>query len=597
MSETVSDFIVQRVRDWGITRLYGYPGDGISGITAALRKAEDHPRFIQSRHEELAAFMACAHAKFTGEVGVCLATSGPGAIHLLNGLYDAKMDHQPVVAIVGQAATTALGSDYQQEVDLMNLFKDVAKEYCQQINSPAAARHVIDRAFRIAMDQNTVTCVIVPKDIQEKDAVQQTPQEHNYSPTGIGYSVPHIIPKRRDLDAAAKVLNEADRVAILVGQGAMCAAQEVLQVAELLGAGVSKSWLGKAVIPEEVPYCCGHIGLLGSKPSWDLMQNCDALLVVGSSFPYAEFYPPKFKAKGVQIDRDGRNLSLRYPMDVNLKGDAKETLQALIPLLDRKRDRAWQNRIIEGVKDWWKVIEARAMNDANPINPERVFWELSPRLPDNCILSGDSGTAANWFARDLKIRPGMLASGSGNLATMGPAVPYAVAAKFCYPDRVAIALTGDGAMQMNGLNACITVSKYWKEWSDPRWITLVLHNNDLNQVTWEQRIMTGDIKFEASQDLPDFPYAQFAESIGLMGIRVDDPDQLGNAWDRALSADRPVVLEAITDPDVPTLPPHITIEQAKNFAESLLKGDPDERGMFEQAAKGIMDAIMPHSSK
>jgi pyruvate dehydrogenase (quinone) len=594
MAETVGDFIVQRIQEWGIQRVYGYPGDGINGLMAALRKAGDQPRFIQARHEEMAAFMACAHAKFTGEVGVCIATSGPGAIHLLNGLYDAKMDHQPVVAIVGQSATTVLGSSFQQEVDLQNLFKDVASEYCQTVASPAAARHVIDRAMRIAKDQRSVTCVILPKDIQEERAVPRPPQIHDSVHSGVGYNVPYIVPKEPDLHRAAEILNRGDRVAMLVGAGALGAADEVMQVAERLGAGVAKSWLGKAVLADDIPYCTGSIGLLGTKPSWDLMKDCDTLFVVGSSFPYGEFYPKEGQCKGVQIDIDGRMLSLRYPMDVPLKGDSRETLQALLPLLDRKRDRSWQNRVIDGMRGWWKVIEAQAMNTANPINPERVFWELSPRLPDNCILSADSGTAANWYARDLKIRRGMMASGSGNLATMGPAVPYAVAAKFCFPDRVAIALTGDGAMQMNGLNACITVAKYWKEWSDPRWITLVLNNRDLNQVTWEQRIMTGDIKYNASQDLPDFPYARFAESIGLKGIRVEHPEDLRAAWDEALASDRPVVFEAITDPDVPTLPPHITLKEARNFASALLKGDPEEGGIVKQAVKGMVDALTPH---
>jgi pyruvate dehydrogenase (quinone) len=594
MSSTVSDFLVDRLRQWGINRIYGYPGDGINGITSALRKAGDPPRFIQARHEELAAFMACAHAKFTGEVGVCLATSGPGAIHLLNGLYDAKMDHQPVVAIIGQSATTALGSAYQQEVDLQNLFKDVAGEYVQTVTSPAAMRHCIDRAIRIAMDQRSVTCVIIPKDIQEEKAVEDPPQRHDHAASGTGHAIPYIIPQRAQLQVAAKILNEGSRVAMLVGAGALGATDEVIQIAELLGAGVSKAWLGKAVIPDDLPYCCGSIGLLGTKASWDMMQGCDTLLVVGSSFPFSEFYPKVGKAKAVQIDIDGRMLSIRYPMDVNLKGDAKETLTALIPLLVRKSDRSWQEKISEWVADWWKVVEARAMIDANPINPQRVFWELSSRLPDNCILSADSGTSASWYARDLKIRRGMMASGSGNLASMGPAVPYAVAAKFCFPDRVAIALTGDGAMQMNGLNACITAAKYWKEWSDPRWITLVLNNRDLNMVTWEQRIMTGDIKFNASQDLPDFPYAQFADSIGLRGIRVDRPDQIAGAWEEALRSDRPVVLEAITDPDVPMLPPHITLQQAKNFTSTLLKGDPHEAGIFKQAVKGVMESLIPH---
>jgi pyruvate dehydrogenase (quinone) len=599
MATSVGQFLAERAEAWGVERIYGYPGDGISGITVGLRRNGDKPRFIQARHEELAAFMATAHAKFTGTVGVCLATSGPGAIHLLNGLYDAKMDHQPVVAIVGQSATTAIGSQYQQEVDLQNLFKDVASEYCVTVSSPAAARHCIDRAFRIALDQNTVTCLIFPKDIQEEPAVPEPPQRHDHALTGLGCPTPYMVPHRADLEAAAKLLNAGEKVAMLVGAGALGAEAEVLQVAELLGAGVAKSWLGKAVMPEDVPFCTGHIGLLGSKASWDLMRGCDTLLVIGSSFPYAEFYPKAGKAKAVQIDRDGRMLSLRYPMDVNLKGDAQQTLTALMPLLQRKRDRAWQQEVISNVREWWAVVRARAMSDGNKglLNPERVFWELSPLLPDNCILSADSGTAANWFARDLKARPGMKASGSGNLASMGPAVPYAVAAKFCFPDRPAVAVTGDGAMQMNGINACITVAKYWKEWKDPRWVTLVLNNRDLNQVTWEQRVQTGDIKFEASQDLPDFPYAGFAESLGLRGIRVEKADQLAGAWRQALESDRPAIVEAITDPDTPTLPPHITFDQAKHFMETILRGDPNEGGILKQGIKGIVESFVPHKKE
>lgn len=599
MAVMVGQYIMQRMQEWGIDRIYAFPGDGINGILAGQRRNENKPRFIQARHEELAAFMACAHAKFTGTVGVCMATSGPGAIHLLNGLYDAKMDHQPVVAIVGQAATTAMGSQYQQEVDLQSLFKDVASEFCMTVSSPAAVRHCIDRAFRIAIDQKTVTCLIFPKDIQEKDAVPEPPQKHNFTLTGVGCPAPFMVPDKADLSAAAKVLNEGKKVAMLIGQGALNAQDEVTQIAERLGAGVAKSWLGKAAFPEEIPFCTGHIGLLGSKPSWDLMKECDTLLVVGSSFPYAEFYPKAGQAKGVQIDMDGRLLSLRYPMEVNLKGYAKQTLAALMPLIEHKNDRSWQKQVIENVKDWWKIVEGRAHTSGNNglLNPELVFWELSPKLPDRCILSADSGTTANWYARDLKIRRGMLASGSGNLATMGAAVPYAVAAKICFPDRVAIAVTGDGAMQMNGLNACITVAKYWKEWSDPRWITLVLNNRDLNQVTWEQRIMTGDVRFMASQELPDFPYASFAESIGFRGIRVEKPEQVAGAWDAALSSDRPVVIEAITDPDTPALPPHVTLEQAKHFTETLLRVDSDEAGIIKQAAKQVAEQLIPHPGK
>lgn len=597
MTISVGQFLCHRLQAWGIERIYGYPGDGINGILAGLRKNEDRPRFIQARHEELAALMACAEAKFTGKAGVCLATSGPGAIHLLNGLYDAKLDHQPVVAIVGQSATTALGSQYQQEVDLQSLFKDVASEYCVTVASPVAVRHCLDRALRIAIDQRSVTCVILPKDIQEEDAVVEPPQRHDHALSGVGCPVPYMVPHPSDLAAAAEVLNRGRKVAMLVGAGALGAQQEVLEVAEVLAAGVAKSWLGKAVVPEAVPFCTGHIGLLGTKPSWDLMQDCDTLLVVGSSFPYAEFYPRAGQAKAVQVDTDGRLLSLRYPMDVNLKGDARDTLRALLPLLQRKADRAFQEQVIANVRDWWKTVEGRAMTSGNGglLNPERVFWELSPKLPDRCILAADSGTSANWFARDLKVRSGMLASGSGNLATMGAAVPYAVAAKFCFPDRVAIALTGDGAMQMNGINACITVAKYWKEWRDPRWITLVLNNRDLNMVTWEQRIMTGDIRFDASQALPDFPYAGFAESIGLRGIRVTAPEELAAAWDQALSSDRPVVLEAVSDPDTPPLPPHFTAEQIKHFTETILRGDPARGGILKQAVKTLAQGLKPRS--
>ena len=597
MAKTVSDFLVERLKQWNVERIYAYPGDGTAGIEAALRKAGDDPRFVQARHEELCAFMACAHAKFTGQVGVCLATSGPGAIHLLNGLYDAKMDHQPVVAIVGQAATTAMGSHYQQEVDLQNLFKDVASEYVTTINSPAAVQHAIDRAFRIAMDSRSVTCLIIPKDIQEM-AFEEARQLHNYSISSIaqGHVKAHIVPQRADLHAAAAILNAGKKVAMLVGHGCLDATDDVIAVADKLGGGIAKSWLGKAVVPDDVPFCTNSIGLLGTKASWDMMQSCDTLLIVGCNFPYAEFYPKLGQAKAVQIDVDGRMLALRYPIDVALKGDAKDTLQALLPILDRKEDRSWQEQIAKwSAASWEQTKKTAAIAASKPgmINPERVFTELSPKLPDRCILAADSGTSANWYGRDLKIRRGMMASGSGNLATMGAAVPYAVAAKFCYPDRVAIALTGDGAMQMNGLNACITVGKYWKEWSNPRWICMVLNNRDLNQVTWEQRVMTGDVRFVASQELPDFPYAQFAESIGLRGIRVDDPEEIAGAWDRALSSDRPVVLECITDPDTPTLPPHITIDEAYKFSRSLFRGDPNEGGVIKQAVKSLVATLVP----
>lgn len=592
MATTVADFTIDRISEWGIRRIFGFPGDGINGLMGALNRADGKIDFVQVRHEEMAAFMACAHAKFTGEVGVCMATSGPGAIHLLNGLYDAKMDHQPVVAIVGQQARAALGGSYQQEVDLITLFKDVAGEYVHMCSDPQQTRHLIDRAFRIAQAERTVTCVIFPNDVQELD-YEKPARKHGTVHSSVGYNKPVIIPKESDLVKAANILNEGKKVAMLVGAGALHADEEIIQVAELLGAGVAKALLGRSVLPDDIPYVTGSIGLLGTKPSWDMMADCDTLLMVGSSFPYSEFLPKEGQARGVQIDIDGRMLGIRYPMELNLQGDSKATLQALIPYLKRKEDRSWQKDIEENVAGWWKLMEARAQNTANPINPQYVFWELSKRLPDNCILSADSGSTASWFAKDLKIRKGMKASLSGNLATMCPGMPYTIAAKFAYPDRVPIGLIGDGAMQMLGINGLITVSKYWKRWSDPRFIILVLNNRDLNQVTWEQRVMVGDPKFEASQDVPDFAYDEYAKLLGLDGIRVDKKEDVPAALDAAMAARRPVVINAYTDPSVPPLPPHISFKQMKAFTSSVLKGDSDAWDMIKQTYKDMVDEYLP----
>lgn len=593
MADTVSDFILHRLTRWNIKRIFGYPGDGINGLMSALDSAEDRFEFVQVRHEEMAAFMACAHAKFTGQVGVCLATSGPGAIHLLNGLYDAKLDHQPVVAIVGQQARAALGGHYQQEVDLLSLFKDVAGQYVHMITTPAQARHVIDRAIRIAYVMREPTCVIIPNDVQELPAVATPEHAHGTVHSGIGFTQPAIVPQQDDLRRAADVLNAGKRVAILIGAGALHAGQEVIQVADKLGAGVAKALLGKAALPDDLPFVTGSIGLLGTEPSYRLMSKCDTLFMIGSRFPYSEWLPEEGQARGVQIDLDGRMLSIRYPMEVNLTGDSAATLRALLPLLEHKADRSWREDIESNVARWWKVLEERAMNSADPINPQRVFWELSSRLPDNCILSADSGSGTNWYARDIKIRPGMLASLSGGLATMGCGVPYAIAAKFAYPDRVSIAMVGDGAMQMCGNSELVTIAKYWKQWADPRLIVLVLNNRDLNQVTWEQRAMAGNPKLEATQNLPDFPYASYAESLGLRGIKIDRPEQVGPAWDQALASDRPVLLEAYTDPNVPPLPPHIRFEQAKAYMSALFKGDPDAAGIIKQSAKELIDSFFP----
>lgn len=592
MAKTVSDFFWDRVSEWGVTRIFGYPGDGINALAASLDDAKERYDFVQVRHEELSAFMATAHAKFTGEVGVCLATSGPGAIHLLNGLYDGRLDHQPVVAIVGQQARSAIGGHYQQEVDLGSLFKDVSL-YVEEINAPAQARHVIDRAFRIAKAERGIATIIIPKDVQELDAVEVPPRKHGAVHSGVGWRPPVVVPTEADLRAAAEILNAGKKVAMLIGAGAMNAQDEVIAVAEKLGAGVAKALLGRAALPDDLPFVTGSIGLLGTRPSYELMEDCDTLLMVGSGFPYSEWLPEEGKAKAVQIDIDARMLSLRYPMDVPLCGDAKATLQALLPLLNHKQDRSWRQDIEKSIGKWHEALEKRAMQSADPVNPQRVFWELSPRLPDNCIVTADSGSAANWFARDLTFRKGMKASLSGGLATMGPGVPYAIAAKYAYPERTVIACVGDGAMQMNGINGLITISHCWKKWSDPRLVVMVLNNGDLNQVTWEMRAQDGDPKFEATQTLPDFPFARYGEMLGLKGIRVDDPDQVGAAWDAALSADRPVVLEVMTDPEVPPLPPHIRPKNAKAFMSTVWSGDPNQAHMLRQTIKDFISPLLP----
>jgi pyruvate dehydrogenase (quinone) len=592
MSETVGAFILRRLHEHGVRHVFGYPGDGINGILGGFHTYGDEVEFIQTRHEEIAAFCATAHAKFTDEVGVCMATSGPGAIHLLNGLYDAKLDHQPVVAIVGQQKTFSLGSNYQQEVDLNTLFKDVASEFVQVCMSPPQIAHLIDRAVQVAKASRSVTAVIVPEDVQEA-TYEEPPREH-----GVVYSSPdgrlraRVIPPDSEIRRAAEVLNSSERVAILIGQGAAHAADEVIELADLLGCGVAKALNGKDALPDDLPFVTGGIGLLGTKPSDEMVMNCDCLFMIGSSFPYAEWLPEPGQAKGVQIDIDARLVGIRYPMDVSLVGDSKDTLRQLLPHLRRKEDRSWREHIEQEVERWWEILAKRAMDDAEPLNPLRVFHELSPRLPDDVIITADSGSATNWWARHLKLRKGMKAALSGTLATMCPGVPYAFAAKFAYPDRPVIACLGDGAMQMLGINALIDVADKYPRWSNKQLVVLVLNNRDLNQVTWEQRVLAGDPKLEASQVIPDFPFARYAELLGLEGIRVDSPDRVADAWDQALAADRPVVYEAITDPEVPPLPPHIMMDQAKGMAQALLKGDPAASRIVRQSIKGKLKELV-----
>jgi pyruvate dehydrogenase (quinone) len=592
MKQTTADFLLERLHENGVRRIYGYPGDGINSIVGALAR-QDRIEFVQVRHEEMAAFMACAHAKWTGEVGVCLATSGPGAIHLLNGLYDAKLDHAPVLAIVGQQARSALGGHYQQEVDLQSLFKDVAHEYCEMALEPVQIRHLVDRAHRIALDQRQPTCLIIPNDLGELPAVTQAPMKHGSIQSSPGWQQPRVVPHGSDLKRAAEILNAGEKVAILVGQGARGASEEVMRIADKLGAGVAKALLGRSVLDDALPYVTGSIGLLGTKPSWVLMDECDTLLMVGSSFPYSEFLPEPGQARGVQIDLDGRMLNIRYPMEIGLVGDAKSTLQELIPLVQQKTDRRWREKIEGEVASWWKLVEERALQDADPINPQRLFWELNDHLPDDAIIAADSGTSADWYARCLKLKPSHLASLSGTLATMGPGVPYAIAAKFTHPNRPAVALVGDGAMQMNGMAELITAAKYYERWEDPRLVVLVLNNRDLNQVTWEQRAMEGDPKNPATQTIPDVRYADFARLIGLEGVRIESPDSIEAAWEEAFAADRPFVIDAVVDPEMPPLPPHVTLAQAKALMSALRSGDPGARQIMRESFKQKVLEFLP----
>ena len=596
MATDVADFVLKRLREWDVEQVFTYPGDGINGLVAAFGRSDNQPRFVQARHEEMAAFQATGYAKFSGKVGVCMATSGPGAIHLLNGLYDAKLDHVPVVAIVGQTERSAMGGSYQQEVDLQALYKDVASEYLVEVNVSSQLPNALDRAMRTAITRRAPTALIIPSDLQEEPyeppshAFKQVPSS---DPSIVS---PMLAPRPDQVSQAAEILNAGEKVAILVGQGARGAAAQVRQVAELTGAGVAKALLGKDVLPDDVPYVTGAIGLLGTRPSYEMMMDCDTLLIVGSNFPYTQFMPKFGQARAIHIDIDGTLIGMRYPTELNMVADAATALDALIPLLQRKQDRSWQEKIEKNVTRWWGTMERQAMLSAKPVNPMRIAWELSERLPSNAIVTADSGSSTNWYARMLKFKEGMRGSLSGTLATMGPGVPYAIGAKFAHPDRPVIALVGDGAMQMNGLAELLTIRRYAELWPDKRLIVCVFHNNDLNQVTWELRAMGGAPKFEESQSLPDVSYADVARAMGLHAVAVDTEDGVGPAWDEALGADRPVLLDIRCDPAVPPIPPHATFEQAKELTESILKGDPNAFHLMMQGAKTKAQEFVPHRS-
>ncbi|MGX7724284.1 thiamine pyrophosphate-requiring protein [Rhodococcus sp. 5G237] len=593
---TVADYLLHRLRTWGVDHVFGYPGDGINGILAAWTRTGNDPVFVQSRHEEMSAFEAVGYAKFTGRPGVCMATSGPGAIHLLNGLYDAKLDHVPVVAIVGQTDRSAMGGSYQQEVDLHTLYKDVASAFVETVTVPEQLPNVLDRAMRTAIAYRTPTAVIIHGDVQE---LEYSPPGHEFKmvPSSVGFDRPRIAPDDDAIRRAAEILNAGDKVAMLVGSGARGARAQLEQVADLLGAGVAKALLGKDVLSDELPWVTGSIGLLGTRPTHEMMTGCDTLLIVGSSLPYSQFLPEYGQARCVQIDIDPNMIGMRYPNEVNLVADAAAALDALVPLLQRKADRSWREGIEQNVQRWWQTMGQQAEVETEFVNPLRMFAEASPRLPDDAIVTADSGSAANWYARQLQFRGDMRGSLSGTLATMGPAVPYGIGAKFAHPGRPVVAFAGDGAMQMNGMAELITIQRYWQQWADPRLVVAIIHNNDLNQVTWEMRAMGGAPKFAESQSLPDVDYAAFARSLGLGGETVKSSDEMGSAWDRALAADRPTVLDVYTDPDMPPIPPHATWEQFTDVAKAVLAGDENRWGFVKQGVKTKLQEYLPGNDR
>jgi pyruvate dehydrogenase (quinone) len=499
-----------------------------------------------------------------------------------------------VLAIVGQQKRHSAGGHDQQEVDLPVLFKGVGG-FVSTVMDQYAARHIVDRAVKSALEERRPAIIIVPEDVQEAE-YSDPPRQHGSVFTSVAWNQPHMVPDDELLHRAADVLNAGEKVAILVGQGAKKAAREVAHVADLLGAGVAKALLGKDVLPDTMPFVTGALGLLGTEPSHKMMMNCDTLLMIGTSFPYAEWLPPEGKAKCVEIDIDGSLLGVRYPVDVPLKGDSRDTLQALIPLLQRKEDRRWQDLIRTEIATWWDVLDDRAHQKGDPINPQLVFAELNSRLPDNVIMTSDSGSATNWWARHIQMREGMLASLSGTLATMLPGVPYAIGAKFAYPERPVIGFTGDGAFSMLGMNELLTVKRYADRLlsKNPTLIFTVLVNEDLNQVSYEQRVLSADPKNPMTQTVPYVPAADWARLLGFEGIKVDKPHEIGPAWDRALAADRPALLEFVTDPQIPPLPPHVRPQMLEKTLKGLAQGDEDAVGIGLKGFKGKWAELKEH---
>jgi len=587
---TVSEFVIGRIREWGVRRVFGFPGDGIGEFDGALGKAEregDGLEYIRPTHEEIAALMATAHAKFTGEVGVCIATSSPGGFHLLNGLYDAKMDNQPVVAIVGQQGLDAFGTSNQQESHLERTFSDVAA-YVQTIVSPAQAQAVVDAAFRIAITRLQPCVIIFPHDIQGEEMVEPGKKMWVSRSSAVAPSTALAAPPDQ-LQAAADIINAGERVTFLVGHGANGATEEVLEAARLSGAGIITTLRGKQVVPSDVPFHTQQLGLLGSRPSFEQMKDCDTLVLLGTNYPYGQFLPATGQARGIQIDLRPEQLGVRYPTELSIWADVKTALAELIPLLRQKEDLSWQEKAAAEMRDWEDELGAQAEQAYDDgVNPRRVYYELNKRLPAGAIVTADAGTTADWYGQHIRLRDGMRGDLSGRLATMLAAMPYAEAAKFAYPDRTVVCTIGDGAFQMLGMNELITIKKYLSRWSDPSFIILVLHNDDLTQVSWEMRTEDANPVWSTSQDVESVDYAGWARLLGFNGITVESDDDIEAAWDAAFAHRGVTLIDAHTSKNVPPLPPHITAEFAKNTAFALLKGDPDGFEVIKDSATSLV---------
>ena len=586
---TVSDFVIERMHEWGVTRVYGFPGDGLGEFDGALEKAQrdGHAlQYVRPTHEEICSLMATAHAKFTGEVGVCVATSSPGAFHLLNGLYDAQMDNQPVVAIVGQQGLKSLGTFNQQESNLERVFADVAC-YVQTIVTPQQAQAVVDTAFRTAKTRLQPAVIVLPHDVQGM-TMEEPAREHWVSRSSVGAPSTQFAPPERDVVRAAEILNAGERVGLLVGHGGTGATDEILEVARLTGAGVITALRGKQVVPGDLPYHTQQLGLLGSAASWKISQECDTLLMLGTNYPYGEFLPKTGQARAIQVDLRPEHIGLRYPAELHVWADVKAFLTALIPHLEQKSDLGWQEAIADRMREWDREVEEQAMISYEQLNPRRVFHELNLRLPPQCVVTCDAGTTADWYGHHIRLRRGMLGDLSGRLASMLASMPYAVAAKFAFSERPVVCTIGDGAFQMLGMNELITIKKYMQDWQNPQLIIVVMHNDDLSQVSWEMRTEDGNPVWNTAQEVQTMDYAGWAQLLGFKGVQVRTEDEVGPALDAAFAHRGVTVIDAYVSKNVPPLPAHVSREYAKNTALSLLKGDPEEVPVIVNSAKSVI---------